>query len=107
MQADVQERGWVRVSVGVIDEQPPAGRSSVPERASNCTLQPATAALGGEAPKRVAWTDSLMICVPAGALPAARFQGFANVLVAAGVPLGACMSGVDVMAASCSEAGSR
>jgi hypothetical protein len=54
----------VRASVGVIDEQPPAGRSSVPERASNCTLQPATAALGGEAPKRAAWTVSWMISVP-------------------------------------------
>jgi hypothetical protein len=31
-----------------------------------------------------------MISVPAGAFPAARVQGFANVLVAAGVPLGAC-----------------
>ena len=35
MQADVQKRGWVGVFAGVIDEQPPAGRLSVPKRASD------------------------------------------------------------------------
>jgi hypothetical protein len=53
VQADVQKRGWVGVSAGVIDEQPPAGRSSVPKRASDSQHTPTSdPRLGGEARKR-------------------------------------------------------
>lgn len=97
VQADVQERGWVQVSVGVIDKQPPAGRSSV-HRTAHSNQRPPRWAVK----RQKEWRGHWMISVP---LPAARFQGFAKALVAAGVPLPVgCISGVDVMAASCSEA---
>ena len=73
MQADVQKRGWVGVFAGVIDEQPPAGRSSVPKRASDGQHTPTSdrRELGGEARKRAARAVSLMISVRR-CLPVAR-----------------------------------